>query len=159
MADGEKLVEFKYYKPGQGTWARWTAGILIGLLMLFGAHSLYNFPDVEKYENGKSVGVTFWGKRLAALPGVERGLTPGLLISALFLLATLTAVYLFVVNGRRLAEVLIDTEAEMHKVSWPPRHEYVGSSIVVIVSVVIIGGFVALVDVLLQILLTKTGLL
>jgi preprotein translocase SecE subunit len=63
------------------------------------------------------------------------------------------------VNQKRIAEFLIDTESEMHRVSWPPRHEFMGSSIVVIVSVVIIGGFVAVMDVLLQLLFTKTGLL
>lgn len=73
--------------------------------------------------------------------------------------AGLIGLYLFVVNGKRAANFLIDTEAEMHKVSWPPRHEYVGSSIVVMVSVVIIGGYVALVDAVLQIILTKTGLI
>lgn len=159
MADAEKLVEFAYYKPGQGTWARWTAGILLGFLVLFGAHSLYNFPDMDKYESGKLVGESFWGKRLSDLPGVERGITPGLIIAVLVFAAGLTGLYLFVVNGKRAANFLIDTEAEMHKVSWPPRHEYVGSSIVVMVSVVIIGGYVAVVDAILQIILTKTGLI
>jgi len=152
-------MEFKYYKPGQGTWARWTAGILLGFLVLFGAHSLYAFPSMEKLVDGKPVGTTFWGTKIASLPGIERGLTVGLIIASLVFILGCIGVYLTVVNGKRASEFLIDTESEMHRVSWPPRHEFVGSSIVVIVSVVIIGGYVSVVDILLQALLLKTGLL
>jgi preprotein translocase SecE subunit len=147
-------MDFKYYKPGQGTWARWTAGILLGLLVLFGAHSLYTFPD-RIHDDGTK---TFWGKVLSG-EGTSLEINMGLIISVLVFALGCVGVYLVVVNGRRPADFLIDTEAEMHKVSWPPRHEWVGSSIVVMVSVVIIGGFVALVDRLLAVLLYQSGLL
>ncbi|MCC6737462.1 MAG: preprotein translocase subunit SecE [Planctomycetia bacterium] len=160
MAEATKNVEVKYYKPGQGTWARWVAGVLLMLLVLFGAHSLYNFIGMNKYENGINVGRTFWGYQLAkTLPGIKEGLTVGLITSTLVFFGGCFLVYLFIVNHKRLAEFLIDTEAEMHRVSWPQKHEFVGSSIVVFVSIAIIGGFVTVVDVLLRMLFFKSGLM
>ncbi|KAF0245801.1 MAG: preprotein translocase subunit [Planctomycetota bacterium] len=162
MADATKNVELKYYKPGQGTWARWTAGVLLALLVLFGSHSLYLFPGMNKYAGAQAQvqGRTWWGYQIMKiLPGIKEGLTVGLVISSLVFLAGCLGVYLFVVNHKRLADFLIDTEAEMHRVSWPQRHEFVGSSIVVFVSIAIIGTFVTVVDVVLRALLLKTGLL
>ncbi len=154
-------VEFKYYKPGQGTWARWTAGIFGGLLSIFASHSLYLFPAMEKIDAvGNVTGRTFWGKQIAAsLPGIKQGLTVGLLGATLLFIAGCLATYLFAVNGRRAADFLIDVESEMHRVSWPTRPEWMGSSVVVIVSVVVIGGFVTLVDFLFRFVFTKTGIL
>lgn len=160
MAEATKNVEMKYYKPGQGTWARWVAGVLLMLLVLFGAHSLYNFVGMNKYVDGIKVGRTWWGHQFTqSLPGIKEGLTTGLLISTLVFVGGCFLVYLFVVNHKRLAEFLIDTESEMHRVSWPQRHEFVGSSIVVFVSIAIIGGFVTIVDVLLRMLFFKSGLM
>lgn len=121
MAD-QKNVEAKYYKPGQGTWARWTAGVLLMLLILFGAHSLYYFPGMFTYDAGGKQGArTIWGRQLVTtLPGVKEGLTVGLLVSCAVFLGSCAAIYFFVVNHKRIADFLIDVEAEMHRVSWPP---------------------------------------
>lgn len=160
MADTTKNVEVKYYKPGQGTWARWVAGVLLMLLALFGAHSLYLFFGMNKYVAGVKTDRTLWGYQLVkTLPGIKEGLTLGLIVSVLVFLASCFAVYLFIVNHKRIADVLIDTEAEMHRVSWPAKHEFVGSSIVVFVSIVIVGTFVTVVDLVLRALLLKTGLM
>jgi preprotein translocase SecE subunit len=161
MADAVKNVEVKYFKPGQGTWARWTAGVLLMLLVLFGSHSLYLFPGMNKYDSeGRTLGRTWWGHQiLKTLPGIKEGLTVGLVISSLVFLAGCFCVYLFIVNHKRLADFLIDTEAEMHRVSWPQKHEFVGSSVVVFVSIAIVGIFVTVVDVVLRSVLLKTGLL
>ncbi|NUN48337.1 MAG: preprotein translocase subunit SecE [Candidatus Brocadiae bacterium] len=109
---------------------------------------------------GNVTGRTFWGKQIAAsLPGIKQGLTVGLLGATLLFIAGCLATYLFAVNGRRAADFLIDVESEMHRVSWPTRPEWMGSSVVVIVSVVVIGGFVTLVDFLFRFVFTKTGIL
>lgn len=39
-----------------------------------------------------------------------------------------------------------ETIAELRKCTWPTRHELVESTLVVIVSLILIGAFVALVD-------------
>ena len=43
----------------------------------------------------------------------------------------------------KVAELLIDTEAELRKVTWPSSQEVVNSALVVIVSVAILMGFLA----------------
>ena len=161
MADAVKNVEAKYYKPGQGTWARWVAGVIMALLALFGCHSLYRFPAMFQYDSqGRPLGRTFWGKQLStSLPGVKDGLTVGLLIAVVVFIAACAGIYFFVINHKKIADFLIDTEAEMHRVSWPPKHEFIGSSIVVFVSIAIIGTFITVMDIAFRMLFLKSGLL
>jgi preprotein translocase subunit SecE len=49
-------------------------------------------------------------------------------------------------NNPKIVEFLILTEKEMEKVSWPPKHEVVSSSIAVCVTVVILAIYLGLVD-------------
>ena len=49
-------------------------------------------------------------------------------------------------GGKKMIGFLIDTQGELQKVSWPTKYELVGSTAVVIVSVVVIGIFVLGVD-------------
>ena len=44
----------------------------------------------------------------------------------------------------------LDVRSEMKKVSWPGRQEVVGTTIVVVVAVFFFGGYLGLVDFLLQ---------
>ena len=41
---------------------------------------------------------------------------------------------------------VLDTIAELNKSSWPPRNELIESTLLVIVSVILLGSFVACVD-------------
>ena len=50
------------------------------------------------------------------------------------------------VNGPRFADFLIATESEMKKVSWSSRAELVGSTVVVIVTVLILAAYIFGVD-------------
>jgi len=45
-----------------------------------------------------------------------------------------------ILNRPRLVDLLIETEAEMKKVSWPSRQEAWNSSVIVVVTVVIMMG-------------------
>ena len=54
-------------------------------------------------------------------------------------------VYLSLVNTR-VSEFLIETQAELKKVAWPPKAEVKGSTMVVIGTVVILGIFLWVVD-------------
>jgi preprotein translocase SecE subunit len=49
-------------------------------------------------------------------------------------------------SGKKSIEFLVETQGELQKVSWPTRYELVGSTIVVIISVVLIGFFILGVD-------------
>ena len=53
-------------------------------------------------------------------------------------------------NHPQWSDFLIDTEAEMkNRVTWPTKKEQMNASIVVIVAVVLFGGFIFLSDLLL----------
>ena len=49
---------------------------------------------------------------------------------------------------RNGVEFIKDTRKELKNVSWPPRHEVTGTTIVVIVAVFFFGAFLYLVDVI-----------
>lgn len=50
----------------------------------------------------------------------------------------------------KISRFMKDVQLEMKKVSWPPRKEIVGSTVVVIISVIIISFFLGFVDIILQ---------
>lgn len=51
---------------------------------------------------------------------------------------------------QQLVRFYRDVKSELKKVTWPPRKEVVGSTIVVIMSVFILSFFLGMVDVTLQ---------
>jgi preprotein translocase SecE subunit len=73
-----------------------------------------------------------------------------LLVSLVFFIAGATFVW-WSVNHPRLVDFFADTEVEMTKVSWSSRKEVFGSSVVVIVTVVILGIWISLVDFILAV--------
>jgi len=49
-------------------------------------------------------------------------------------------------RSKKAIEFFIETQAELQKVSWPTRSELIGSTIVVIVCLVVLGVYVFCVD-------------
>jgi preprotein translocase subunit SecE len=52
----------------------------------------------------------------------------------------------------RVTTFLQDVQAEKKKVTWPSRRDVVGSTLVVIVAVFIIAGFLGIIDFILSLL-------
>lgn len=52
------------------------------------------------------------------------------------------------VSFRNAIEFIKDTRKELNNVSWPPRHEVTGTTLVVIVAVFFFGFFLYVVDVI-----------
>ncbi|MCK5578164.1 MAG: preprotein translocase subunit SecE [Planctomycetes bacterium] len=69
-----------------------------------------------------------------------------MLISAAVFILGVFLVYILVINKTSTADFLIETEAELRKVSWPSRHEHIGSTVAVIISVIFIGVFLFFTD-------------
>lgn len=90
---------------------------------------------------------TWWTAELFALPLLDIGIDWGTLICAALALALCGAAW-WHLNKPHVAETLIDTQAEMKKVSWPSSRELVGSSAVVIAFIFVIGLFLFFADVL-----------
>jgi preprotein translocase subunit SecE len=53
----------------------------------------------------------------------------------------------------RVTTFLQDVQAETKKVTWPSRRDVVGSTLVVIVAVFIIAGFLGVIDFVLSLLI------
>ena len=136
------------YKEKEGLIIRIVTWGLTGLLDLFGSIALYYFFPIEDVSKEVST-PTFWGISLIHIPFFDVDFRVGLLICLVIFVTVAILLNRLLINNAKAADFLIDTEYEVRKVSWPPKNEYWGSSVAVIVSVVIIGTFIFLVDVLL----------
>ena len=126
------------YKPDQGRIARLAAFWSLAILILYGCTSLY--AELSSRFDG------LLGRPLLAslqkIPVLGLKLSPALLITALVLGAALYFLHRWQ-NTPKMADLLIDTEAELRKVTWPTFPEAVNSSIIVIVCVLFLMGFLA----------------
>ena len=106
------------YKPGQAKTARWTAYLLGSLMIFLGALSLYatiNVPGRWVIADGVPV--------LGALTGFK-------LIALVVGILGVWGLHL-VLNRPATVDLLIDTEQELRKVSWPSRAEVKSATLVV----------------------------
>jgi len=133
-------MSLELYKKGQGTITRLVASFSLILLIAYGCYALYHFiPPVDpKYSPPRP---TFWGTNLYVVPFFDAALTYGMLISVLAFFAFCFLAYILLLNKPKPSDYLIETEGELKKVSWPTRAQYMGSSVAVIISVVILGLF------------------
>jgi preprotein translocase SecE subunit len=110
-------MAFELYKKGQGMVARLAAFGAVGLLVVFGAYrffAVFNRPKPVLVENVPVVGdLTIW-KVIAFV------------IAAVGLLGTW-----WFLNRPKNAELLIETEQEMRKVSWPTLPEVWNATVIV----------------------------
>ena len=106
------------YKKGQGNRTRALVAIAAGLLVVFGVSD-----------------------------AMESVTAPGnYIMSGLVVVLIGGGGLFFPFFHRRTVDFLIDTQAEMKKVAWPPWAEVRGSTAVVIVSVIIMSMFLMGVD-------------
>jgi preprotein translocase SecE subunit len=128
------------YRPDQGRLARKAAFWSLALILLFGCTFLHDMLFL--FDSMSNTIGDFM------IPVVAVDLTTAFLISAgVFMVG-----FIVLDRWRRrpaVADLLIDTEAELRKVAWPTGQEVVNSSLVVIFTVVATGGFLALADYLL----------
>ena len=113
------------YKKGQGSLGRMVALVSGIALVATGGYSLWITLQ----------GSAALSKSLLDIPHVGLDITWALLIALVVVVAGCTGIVWFV-NRPRAVDLLIETEAEMKKVSWPSRREAWNSSIIVVVTVV-----------------------
>ncbi|MEK7298126.1 MAG: preprotein translocase subunit SecE [Planctomycetota bacterium] len=153
------MAAWGVYKKGQGIYSRIVVGIALGVLGLYAAISLHNvlldLPNVAQNTR---------------IPLVGLGLTWGLICSFALFAVLGFLIYIFVAgmetgvrpldnSGKKVVEFLIETQGELQKVSWPTKYELVGSTAVVIISVVVIGIFVLGVDWFVSLIMGYIGVL
>lgn len=130
----------KGYKEDQGRLARMAAFWSVTLLLLFGCNFLY-----VQLVAIKSMAVPLGGIRI---PVVAVDLNGAFIVSALIFCTGAILISRWQ-HRPQVADLLIDTEAELKKVTWPTMDEVINSSIVVIVCVILLGIFLAAADYLL----------
>jgi preprotein translocase SecE subunit len=138
---------FASYKEDQGRHVRMAAFWSVVFFLGFGCRFLHDLL-IQWSSLREPVG----GMRL---PVVRVNLSPAFIVSALIFGVGLVVIHRWQ-QRPRVAELLIETETELRKVSWPKAQEVWNASVVVILSVVVIGALLALADVLLYRLLVQT---
>ncbi len=123
------------YKPEQGRMVRMAAFWSCTLLSLFGCTSLHTLLGAQ-FESLRAP----IGGMVIPVVGIE--------VSGAFLIAT--TLFVVIVYGihrwqqrPKNADLLIETEGELKKVTWPTLEEVINSSFVVIVFVLILMVYLA----------------
>lgn len=129
-------MALELYKPEEASRTRGLIAVLLAALLGYGLFHLHEFL----------AGWTFWKDDLASgTLGAEFPLSPRVILVAVLGVLTAVGIYLLC-NHPKVVDFLIDTEKEMQNVSWAPRHEVVSSSVVVVITVIILAGYLGLVD-------------
>lgn len=133
---------WRAYRPGDGKITRTAFIAVLMILGVYSAYSMYNWGEASwDYLPNP------WGHQL----------TWGEVGAGLILLGFMIGSYLVCFANRKAGDFLIETEIEMRKVTWPtwkpwlnPKTQLWGATYVVIVLTLVVAGFIAVVDVLLQ---------
>ena len=127
---------FRRHRPTEGHLARTLATWAVSAFVIYGCASLYR--SVQGW--GKWWQAPLLGSR--PIPVVGVGITPALLLAAVVFLAAFLALRIYL-ERERPADLLIATEEEMRRVTWPSAADVTDSSLVVIATVVVLGVFLA----------------
>ena len=134
------MPAFELHRPEHAVASRWILAASAVALTVFGSYQLfYTMPDAWRdhvSESFRPLGPEF---------PVSWALITSIAVSIAGCFGTWYAA-----NHPKLVEFFGETEVEMTKVSWSSRKEVVGSSMVVIATVVILGVWIATVDVVLS---------
>lgn len=150
---------FEVYRKKQGIYARYGVAAILGLIALFASYALYGtliaLPEVYAGARVPVLNVSFnWGFLGAAILFLVCGVFVGILVGGVQTrIAPLDA------GGRKMVDFLVDTQAELQKVSWPTKQELVGSIFVVIVSVIVLTFYIFGVDFLMREVMKLLGFL
>ncbi len=134
-------------------------GVALGILALFASIALYgaliDLPNIAENARIPLVDIDLsWGIVCAFALFVFLGF-----LVCVFVAGLETGIKPLDNGGKKTVEFLIDTQGELQKVSWPTRYELVGSTAVVLVSVVVIGIFVLGVDWFVSVIMGYIGIL
>lgn len=125
-------MPFNMYRQDQGKRARMVAFSLLGLLGFYVSYAFFTNPaawvSTPLFKVGSfDVCVSHMG-------------------SAVLALIFIAAIYFMIVRSKRSVDFLIETDAEMGKVSWPSSADVRSSAVVVLVTIVILSFFIFVFD-------------
>ncbi|MBI5431394.1 MAG: preprotein translocase subunit SecE [Planctomycetes bacterium] len=124
------------YKKDQGRYARLASFWVLAVLVFYGSTSMHT-----------SLSSAFDGKLAEAIGGItvpvfSIKLSPSFLIASTVCLGGIWFLYRWL-ETPKIADLLIETETELKKVTWPTTPEVINSSIVVVVCVLFLMAYLA----------------
>ncbi len=122
-------MDLKVYKKGQGKLARGVAFGSIALLLLYGSRSFYWALDRWTAPEAGGHGWPF--RTWLEVPLLGLPVNPALVICLLLFSGLALATYVFL-NRPKAADLMIETETEFRKITWPSWQEAFNSALVVI---------------------------
>jgi preprotein translocase SecE subunit len=128
---------FFKYKPGEGGIARATAFWSLAGFAYLAARRFYLWSQRFELSEKDLLGVE--------IPVLAFPLTPGFLAALVLFFAGAWGI-VRLLNAPKVADLLIDTELEMKKVTWPSFDEARKASFVVIACVLVMFLFLTLTD-------------
>jgi preprotein translocase SecE subunit len=136
------MAFLEFYKKGQGSLARILALFSCFALAAWGGYSLWKLLQGSDWANATLVTVPHLGFRIDVA-----------MVVAVVVVAVLLFGVVWLMNRPRSVDLLVETEAEMRKVSWPSRQEAWNSSVIVVITVLFLMGLLFFYDVVLNALL------
>jgi preprotein translocase SecE subunit len=127
------------YKKDQGRLARLVTYWTLAVLVFYGCYSFYGEVLLKNFKAALGAPLIPSMKKVPII-GLELN---GAMLITIALLATLLYLLHRWEQRPKVADLLIETESEMRKVTWPSMPEAVNSSIVVIVCVAFLMAFLA----------------
>jgi len=137
------MAFLEFYKKGQGSISRLLALVSGGLLIVWGGYALW----VRLQGTGAAKVMNF------EVPHIGLQINLALVISVAVVASGWLGL-VWVLNRPRSVDLLVETESEMRKISWPSKQEAWNSSIVVVVTVLVMMGLLFFYDVMLNVILT-----
>lgn len=127
------------YKEGQGVWARGALAVAVFVAALYAAFSLYAWL----------IGKTWLIDLVSATIPFVNLKVDGRILAVVLVLVPMLVAGIWAYNHPPLVDFLIDTENELKtRVTWPTRKDLVNMSTVVVAAVVILGIYIAVIDVI-----------
>jgi preprotein translocase SecE subunit len=138
------MAFLEFYKKGQGSTARLVAVVSAFALVATGGYSLWITLQ----------GSAALSRPILTVPHLSLDITLALIIAVVVVVAGFVGIVWFL-NRARSVDLLLETEAEMRKVSWPSRPEAWNSSVIVVVTVLVMMGLLFFYDFALNFVLSR----
>ena len=140
IVEGRSSDTMSGYKKDQGRMARLTAFWTLAVLTFYGCMSLHATLTGRVKPLAQPLVESF-----PSIPVLGTDLTGAFLIAAVVCAAGIFLLLRFL-EKPKYADMLIETEQELRKVTWPTGQEVVNSSVVVVICVLFLMGFLAASD-------------
>ena len=138
---------FFTYKSDQGRFARGCAFWLLTALSIYGCRTLFYY--LQKWSWAKT------GLLEDNIPIINTALNPAFIIGVGLFLVVEYFIVKVIVNKPKSCDLLIETETEMKKVTWPSWNDALNSSLIVLLAVIFFMALLGCSDLILNIFFSE----